>query len=140
MNTNDANYIAGLFDGEGSIYYVRRTEKKKKHRGKGHREAYCWRISMEITMTDQSVLRWVHECLGVGTVCKKPPGKGQMGRRMQWRWRCSSREAYKICCMMFPYSHVKLPKIQKIIDHYQGKVFDGKIVDLDSYRTAMALE
>ena len=34
----------------------------------------------------------------------------------------------------------KLPKIQKIIDHYQGKVFDGKVVDLDSYRTAMALE
>ena len=42
--------------------------------------------------------------------------------------------------MMFPYSHVKLPKIQKIIDHYQGKVFDGKVVDLDSYRIAMALE
>ena len=29
---------------------------------------------------------------------------------------------------------------QKIIDHYQGKVFDGKVVDLDSYRIAMALE
>ena len=24
-------YIAGLFDGEGSIYYAKRIEKKKKH-------------------------------------------------------------------------------------------------------------
>ena len=31
MRETDAAYIAGLFDGEGSIYYVRRTEKKKKH-------------------------------------------------------------------------------------------------------------
>ena len=30
------------------------------------------RISMEITMTDEMVIRWVHEVLGVGTVVKKP--------------------------------------------------------------------
>ena len=29
---------------------------------------------------------------------------------------------------------------EKIIDHYQGKVFDGKVVDLESYRRTMALE
>ena len=32
MITNeDIAYIAGLFDGEGSIYFARRKEKKKKH-------------------------------------------------------------------------------------------------------------
>ena len=30
----DRAYIAGLFDGEGSIYFARRREKKKKHNGK----------------------------------------------------------------------------------------------------------
>ena len=49
MKDTDAAYIAGLFDGEGSIYYVRRVDKKKKHKGPGYREAYCWRISMEPT-------------------------------------------------------------------------------------------
>ena len=29
------------------------------------------RISMEITMTDRSVLMWVHEVLGVGTLKPK---------------------------------------------------------------------
>ena len=38
MITNeDIAYIAGLFDGEGSIYYARRKEKKKKHNGEGYR-------------------------------------------------------------------------------------------------------
>ncbi len=31
----DSAYIAGLFDGEGSIYFAKRQEKKKKHDGKG---------------------------------------------------------------------------------------------------------
>ena len=42
----DRAYIAGLFDGEGSIYYKKVKEKKKKHKGPGNREAYCWRISL----------------------------------------------------------------------------------------------
>ena len=29
----DRAYIAGLFDGEGSIYYKKVKEKKKKHKG-----------------------------------------------------------------------------------------------------------
>ena len=64
----DRAYIAGLFDGEGSIHFKRGLEKKKKHKGKGYRISNSLRLSMEITMTDQSVLTWVHEVLGVGTL------------------------------------------------------------------------
>ena len=53
----DRAYIAGLFDGEGSIHFKRGPEKKKKHKGKGYRISNSLRLSMEITMTDQSVLR-----------------------------------------------------------------------------------
>ena len=67
----DRAYIAGLFDGEGSIHFKRGVEKKKKHKGKGYRTSNSLRLSMEITMTDQSVLTWVHEVLGVGTLTKK---------------------------------------------------------------------
>ena len=66
----DKAYIAGLFDGEGSIYFAKRPEKKKKHKGKGYRISNSQRISMEITMTEESVIRWVHEILGCGTVVK----------------------------------------------------------------------
>jgi intein/homing endonuclease len=33
MKDNELAYIAGLFDGEGSIHIKRAPEKKKKHKG-----------------------------------------------------------------------------------------------------------
>ena len=61
IGVEDIAYIAGLFDGEGSIHFKRGTEKKKKHKGKGYRTSNSLRLSMEITMTDESVLRWLHK-------------------------------------------------------------------------------
>ena len=138
MITNeDIAYIAGLFDGEGSIYYAKRKEKKKKHKGKGYRYSMSQRISMEITMTDKSVLVWVHEVLGCGTLTDKP----RKGKRVdgtpylkQYRWRCTFRDAYYVCCMIWPWAHTKLPKITKIIEHYTSQALDNKIISLDEYR------
>ena len=102
----DKAYIAGLFDGEGSIHFKRGPEKKKKHKGKpGYRWSNSLRLSMEITMTDRSVLLWVHEVLGVGTLTDKP----RKGKRVdgtpylkQYRWRCTFRDAYYVCCLIWP--------------------------------------
>jgi len=140
----DRAYIAGLFDGEGSLHFKRAPEKKKKHKGKpGYRMSNSMRISMEITMTDQSVLIWVHEVLGVGTLTKKP----RKGRRvdgtkylMQYRWRCTFRDAFYVCCMIWPWSHTKLDKINKVIEHYNGKIMDGNVVNLDEYKLRMSIE
>ena len=102
------------------------------------------RISMEVTMTDESVIRWMHEVLGVGTVNKKPrKGRRKDGTKylMQYKWRCTFRDAYQVCCLFWPYAHTKLPKIQQIINHYSDKkIMNGKIVDLSEYKKAMSLE
>ena len=137
IRESDAAYIAGLFDGEGSIEFTKRKEKKRN----GTYD--CRRISMEISMTDESVLRWVTEVLGVGTLTKKPrKGFRKNGTKylMQYRWRCTFRDAYYVCCVLWPYAHTKLPKIQKIIDHYGHKLMNGKVVNLNDYREAMSLE
>ena len=145
--TNEhAAYIAGLFDGEGSIYFTRRPEKKKKHKGKGFRYSNSMRISMEVTMTDQSVVRWVHEILGCGTVVKKPrKGFRKDGTKflMQYKWRCTFRDALYVCILLWPYAHTKLPKIQQIIDHYtkgEQRVMNNKVVNLKDYKELMSLE
>ena len=138
IRESDAAYMAGLFDGEGSIDFTKRKEKKRSG------TYNCRRVSMEISMTDQSVIRWVHEVLGVGTVVKKPrKGLRKNGTKylMQWRWRCTFRDAYYVCRVMWPYAHTKLPKIQQVIDHYsQEKVMEGNVVSLNEYRKAMSLE
>ncbi len=138
ISETDIAYIAGLFDGEGSIDFKKRKEKKRN----GTYD--CWRISMEISMTDESVLRWVHEVLGCGTVIKKPrKGLRKDGTKylMQWKWRCTFRDAYYVCRLLWPYSHTKLSKIQKVIDHYgDSKVMNGNVVDLEAYKLWMSAE
>ena len=138
IRESDAAYMAGLFDGEGSIDFTKRKEKKK------YGTYNCRRVSMEVTMTDQSVIRWMHEVLGVGTVVKKPrKGLRKNGTKylMQWRWRCTFRDAYYVCRVLWPYAHTKLPKIQQVIEHYsQEKVMQGNVVSLNEYRKAMSLE
>jgi len=143
ISSEDIAYIAGLFDGEGSIHFKRGPEKKKKHKGKGYRIANAQRISMEVTMTDESVICWMHEVLGVGTVVKKPrKGRRKDGTKylMQYKWRCTFRDAYYVCCLLYPYAHTKLEKIQTIIDHYSGKIMNGKVVDLGEYKKQMSIE
>ena len=137
MRESEISYLAGLFDGEGSIYYKQGSEKKKKHNGKGHRISNSWRINMEITMTDPMVINWVHELVKCGTVTKKPrKGKRKDGTKylMQYRWRCVFRDAYFVCCLIYPYSITKLEKVKQILDHYQTVEDNTKVVDLDSYR------
>ena len=133
IRESDAAYIAGLFDGEGSIDFTKRKEKKRS----GTYD--CRRVSMEISMTDESVLIWVHEVLGVGTLTKKPrKGKRKDGTKylMQWRWRCTYRDAYNVCCLLWPYAHTKLDKIQEIITHYsEQKLKKGAdVVNIDEYK------
>jgi hypothetical protein len=136
MKKLDASYLGGLFDGEGCITY--KQVMKKRYNNPAYN---TWDIRMEINMTHQSVIRLIHEMTGVGTVAKKPPGKGQLGKKMQWRWRCGFRDAYYVCCNIVSHSHVKRDKIQKIIDHYaHEKTMNGKVVSMKKYKEAMNLE
>jgi len=136
ISKTEAAYIAGLFDGEGTITYKKYREKKKDRKG-NPRYSDTWRVSMEIAMTDASVLRWLHLILGCGTLRKKP----RHGKHLtQWRWRCVFRDAYYVARVIWPYAHTKLPKINQIISHYKGKMMEGKVVDIKQYRKAMNLE
>ena len=138
IHNTDKAYIAGLFDGEGSIHFKRGIEKKKKHKGKGYRMSNSMRISMEITMTDKSVLMWGHEVLGCGTLTDKP----RKGKRVdgtpylkQYSLRCTFRDAYHVCLLIWPWAHTKLPKINKIIEHYSMvKPEINNVVDFEHYK------
>ena len=130
MTEVEAAYIAGLFDGEGTITYKKYPERKKK--GNKVKRYNCWRISMEIAMTDESVLIWLTDVLGCGTLNKKPR---KNGHKMQYRWRCVFRDAFHVCCVIWPFAHVKLDKIQQVIGHYSTMKKKDNIYNLDHYRS-----
>ena len=145
ISVAEVGYIAGLFDGEGSLRIRRGMEKKKKHRGKpGYRMSNSMRISMEIAMTDEFVIRWVHEILGVGTVIRRDvKGLTKTGKKFktQWRWRCTFRDCYYVCKLLWADAKVKLHKIEQVIDHYEPEyIMNEKVVSLHEYRQNMDME
>ena len=72
---------------------------------------------------------------------KKYKSRSALGWKKQWRWRCSHRDAFYVACLMWPYSHIKLGKLQKIIDHYKDiKIMNDKVVSLKDYKQFMGLE
>ena len=133
MNEIDRAYIAGLFDGEGSVSYYQRKEKRK-----GKKKAYnYWMIRCELSMTDQYVVEWIHKTLGFGTLTKRLPTKSWIGKKIQWRWRCSHRDALIFAKLMWPYAQVKLHKLEQVMDHYDVEAvrYDtNKVISLEDYR------
>ena len=98
MRDVDAAYIAGLFDGEGCVSY-KQYMRKRSHNKKPYP---TWQIRLEIAMTDRSILVWLNEILGVGTVGeKKYKSRYALGWKKQWRWRCSHRDAFYVACLMW---------------------------------------
>ena len=130
MNDNfhlDVPYMAGLFDGEGSVYVKQVTEKRK-----GKNPCKVWKIRMEMSMTDKNVMELFHETLGVGTLKERKFNTVPAHYKKQYRWMCSHRQALKVCKLFWPYSIVKLQNIEKIIDHYEPDIqsLDDNVVDL----------
>jgi hypothetical protein len=138
ISEGDIGYIAGIIDGEGCISY-KQYMRKRSH----NKKAYpTWQIRIEVAMTDKSVLKWISEVLDIGTVTEKRyKSRYAVGWKKQWRWRASHRQAYYVSRLIWPYVHVKIDGIQKIIEHYSKDIImNGKVVDLKQYREAMSLE
>ena len=127
MEISDAAYVAGLFDGEGSVYIKRMDQvKHKRPRKPVHK---VWVIRMEMAMTDNEVIKWCHDLFGCGAFGER---KVKKGYKRQWRWRVSHRDALYVAKILWPHTQVKLHKIEQIIDHYEPRAQElgDNIVDL----------
>ena len=114
-------YIAGLFDGEGCVQLKKRMETKGRLKSGKLKRSNSTIITLELSMTDQPVVRWFHKILNVGAVNiniknKSPSSKPHY--KDQLRWRCGYRDALKVAKLIISYTHVKRKKLQQIIDHY----------------------
>jgi hypothetical protein len=77
----------------------------------------------------------------VGTVTEKRyRTKYTVGWKKQWRWRCSHRDAFFVCKLIFPFTHVKIEGVQKILQHYAHIQTSDNIVDLKQYKQIRSLE
>ena len=94
VNVTDAAYIAGLFDGEGSVDFAKRKEKRVRKRNRSPSRKAHWKDA--------------------------------------WVYSVRFRDALHVCKILWPYTIVKLHKIEQIIDHYEPDIqdVDDNLVDL----------
>ena len=115
MTYEQSAYVAGLIDGEGCI-----TCKQYLEHRKGKPRAYLyWRIIIEVAMTCDETIDFLHKMVGCGTVTRRPKMAHQT--MDQYRWRCTHRDALKIAKEIAPYSITKRKKLENIIKHYNEK-------------------
>ena len=131
MEISEAAYVAGLFDGEGSVYIKKMDQIKHKRPGKPVHKV--WIIRMEMAMTDKDTIKWCHELFGCGHFGER---KVKKGYKRQWRWRVSHRDALYVAKILWPYAKTKLHKIEQIIDHYEPRAQElgDNVVDLETER------
>ena len=111
-------YIAGLFEAEGCVKCKQYWDSQRKNRPRRYK---VWRITLEMSMTDEPVIRWTHKILKVGVVHLNIKNKSPSSKphwKDQLRWRCYHRDAYKFAKLIIPYARVKRKKLQQIIKHY----------------------
>ena len=131
----DIAYLAGLFDGEGSVYFKKTRQKKHKRPGKPTHNVMVIRI--EMSMTDKSVMEWVFNLVKCGNLKLNVKNKSPSSKphwKDQWRWRCSHRDAYGVAKLLWAFAQVKLHKLEQIIDYYEPEHEAPNVVSLESYR------
>jgi len=103
-------YIAGLFDGEGSIYIT-----------KGKKQYF---LTVSITNTDLYVLEFIKNLLYIGKISKSPDKN--MKHHKVYRLRLYSNDAKNFLEIVLPYLRVKTEQAKLAIE-FQSKMKNGKL-------------
>ena len=98
-------YLAGLFDGEGSVNIFKQPNKKERITPRHF-------LEIGIINTHKGVLQWVLETFGGRFGLEQDPAR----HHRTWRWRASSSEACDVLLAILPYLRVKKEQAELAID------------------------
>lgn len=99
MNQTEAAYLAGVFDGEGSVFM-------HAHALRGYPEYYC---GVSITNSHSGLIEQVMAWLGCGTVTRTKPAKE--GWKPIYRWTARLPIAFTLLDAVEPYTIVRKEQI-----------------------------
>lgn len=116
-------YLAGFFDGEGSISTSRDP-----------RRPYCCYVSINVTNTDLVPLRLFVRAYG-GSICKKTKAKNNV--KDCYAWRCyNGKDALWALCRMLPWLTVKRKRARTAIIVLQNRPLRASGGQISAYQKA----
>lgn len=116
FSEQDAIYIAGLFDGEGSINLSKLSRKSKGEVGK----TSTYLLRARIRMTDKNIVDWLRVTIGgcyyFYTASKRP------NQKVCHEWNVSGRNAIDFIKRIYPY--LKIKRLQADVAFKFGETID----------------
>ena len=137
------SYMAGLFDGEGSIC-IGVTPPRQKNGTKSPMH----HLVVSITMTDEPTIKWIHSLFG-GSIAtsKNSPSAIRAKKRPCYMWRVWGNMANDFLQQILPYSRYKKDQVLLAIEFQnrrrgsQGygyhKLTDKIIKEREEYRNKL---
>ena len=99
-NKLELSYLAGLFDGEGSIQIAH--VHKSHSPGPGQHE-----LRVQIGSTNQSIIEWVKLFIQSGSIQRKMTAGYPLHRKPMWYWHLASQTAEDFLKLIYPFSKMK---------------------------------
>ncbi len=109
-------YIAGFFDGEGSVTIHENCKPSPRGKSPNHT------LQVSIGNTDPSILVWIQKEFG-GSLTNRPAPNERSKAVTQWTVR--ARSAFPFLLAIEPFVRMKKPQIQKAIEFQSSKSMVG---------------
>lgn len=113
----DIRYIAGFWDGDGSITIQKQKWISKNRAGVQHF------LCIKVSNTDKRILEEIKSYFNVGTVMSN--GKSKAKNRQAWQYQSSANDAYKIIKKLYPYLVIKKEQAELAL-HFQERMNKNK--------------
>lgn len=114
MKKTDIAYIAGLFDGEGSIgIYLNQSRKTKEGVKTSH-----YRLQCVVVLCDEFLIHLLQMHFGGEFyICKRKTTK----ERVAYRWAVTNQKALQFLLVVTPYLKIKKPQAEIAIQFQKAK-------------------
>jgi hypothetical protein len=110
MTKGESNWLAGVVDGEGSIFLSKVTHP-------AYRRGFFYRPQIGVSNSNRSFLARVMEIIGEGTV--QLAKKGREGLKTRWEYSGASGVLRAVRPQILPYMVVKRETAGKILEYFQ---------------------
>ncbi len=127
MTETEKAYLAGLFDGEGTLGYYFKTKAKN------------YVASLAIYNTNTEVMRWIKNTTGIGGIYLNKGGKNA-----GWQWQLTSKPQIKgFLSEIQPYLIIKADQVDLLLELWnaeQGICGSGKRLSMSTLKLRQEVE
>jgi LAGLIDADG endonuclease len=114
LSDTDLAYLAGFFDGEGSIYI-------RKNYSPNHPNPY-YDIHIDCTNTDKETLVWIQQTTGIGKLRDRPK---QKPNKDAYEWYLATSQMKEFLKAILPFLKIKKVRAEITLEFLELEIFQG---------------